>query len=165
MKREYKTLLNQIIDYSQSSAEVLTFLESVLEAFHNKAVSEKNLVNLVWSPLNPLLKTDLIPGKVFATKETYEDPAFRIIDDLIDRKRLEAEHLDLEAVKAKFSMSVKEAAHQLAVDVTTVRRAFHDEKMAGILVKGKIMLDPHSVAAFQVSNVGMRARNRLQSVA
>ena len=41
-------------------------------------------------------------------------------------------------------MTGKEAAAQLAVDVTTVRRAFHDEKMAGILVKGKIMLDPQA---------------------
>ena len=154
----HETLYHEIIDYSHASQELLAFLKSLFEAYENKAVDEKSLTSLIWSPINPLLRTDLIPGKAFATKETYEEPLFHIMIDLLSRKRMKEGNLDIEAVKAKYSMSVKEAKEVLGVDATTVRKAFHDRKIAGMLVKGKIWLNPDSVKTFRVSNIGLRAK-------
>jgi excisionase family DNA binding protein len=157
----YVTLQGENLDLTKVLPVHLDFLKRVQTAATDPKITHTDLAKLIWSGDNPLLVTNLLPSRAMATRESFENPAFRAMRDVEDRKRLESGDLDLERARARYTMTVPEAAGALGVAESTVRRAVKEGRLAGWKKGGVYYLDPNSVESYRVSTRGPRAEVRI----
>ncbi len=153
----HTTLMGERLEFPKPVGLIAPFLTMVEQAAADPKVTEEGIKRLVWGPDNPLLDTTTLPGRALATLETYEHPAFRVMLDWIDRKRIAVGSLDIDRAKAKYTMSVPGAAVQLGVHETTVRTAIRSGRLSAWHRGGAYYLDPVSVSGYQVSIRGAKA--------
>jgi excisionase family DNA binding protein len=145
------------LTFTASTPQVRAFLERVSAASQDMRVGVPELTRLVWGPENPLMDTKILPGRAMATESTYNDPAFRLMLDLISRKRIAVGTLDIEAAVARYTLTVPEAAERLGIHQTSIRQAIKSGKLAAWKNGGTFFLDPASVESYRVSKRGARA--------
>lgn len=150
----YETISGENIEYECANDTVRDFLARVFADASNAAVSTAQLELLVYGPTNPLLSTDILPGRAVVTKATYEHPAFHVMLDLIGRKRIANGQLDLEAARARHTMTVREAAEKLGITEGAVRQAIYAGRISAWREEGTYYLDPSVVSAYRVSRRG-----------
>lgn len=150
----YEMLSGETIEYECATDAVREFVALVFANVANGAVSAAQLEALVYGPANPLLSTDILPGRAVVTKATYEHPAFHVMLDLIGRKRIANGQLDLEAARARHTMTVREAAGKLGITEGAVRQAIYGGRISAWREEGTYYLDPSVVSAYRVSRRG-----------
>jgi excisionase family DNA binding protein len=161
LEHRHETLDGHIIIEKALTPEQRDFLARVRRTAADPTVTVDELTNLVWSEVNPLLVTNLLPGRAMATRETYDNPAFHEMLDWIGRKRVATGDLDLERARARYTMTVPDAAELLGVAESTLRRAVKEHRLAGWKKGGVYYLDPTAVESFRVSTRGVRAEVRI----
>jgi len=63
------------------------FLELVHAAVAAPNITPGDLVTLVYSPRNPILDADMLPGRGMVTQATLAHPLYRVLQDMEARKR------------------------------------------------------------------------------
>ncbi len=155
----YKTREGEGVTIPPLSPEADQFLERVEAAVTVEAMDGVAMVELVWGTENPLLERNPAnPGLPFATRETYDHPAFQRMLQLIDRKREILGNLDFAAVEPRYIVTVPEAAQILGIHETSVRQAIRGHRLAGIKKGTTYFLDPASVESYRVSTRGKEAK-------
>jgi hypothetical protein len=150
----YETISGETIEYTSASAVIASFIERVRAAAHDPGMTVIQLEALVYGLENPLLSTTVIPGRAVVTASTYADPAFHVMLDLIGRKRVATGHLDLNAARARHTLTVRHTARQLGVSESAVRQAIQVGRLSAWKDAGTYYLDPVVVGAFRVSRRG-----------
>ena len=135
------------IEYEPTPAEA-KFIRRIESTVEDAKVSEAEVRSLIYGPENPLL-TQQQQGYTFVTAEAFENPVFRVLLDVLDRKRLAAGSLDLEAAAARFTMTVAQAAEQLGLGESAIRMAVRGGRLPAWMKGGDIRLDPTAVAAYK----------------
>jgi excisionase family DNA binding protein len=151
----HTTINGRTIEYEPTAAEA-KFLQRVQGAVANATISEAELRALIYGPDNPLL--DQRAGYTFVTPVAFESPVFRVLLDLLDRKRVAAGSLDLEKAAARYTLSVAEAAERLGIRDSAVRTAVLEGRLPSWMRDGVIKLDPASVDSYAVSRRGRPPR-------
>lgn len=152
------TLINgRSIEYEPTAAES-KFLRRVEAAVTNAAIGEPELRALIYGPENPLLDQQLVAGYSFVTPAAFESPVFRVLLDLLDRKRVAVGSLDLEKTAARYTLSVAQAAEQLGIRDSAVRTAVIEGRLPSWMLGGEIRLSPEGVESYQVSRRGRPPR-------
>jgi hypothetical protein len=151
----HTTINGRSIDYEPTAAEA-KFLHRVEAAVANPAVGDADLRALIYGPDNPLL--DQHAGYSFVTPAAFESPVFRVLLDLLDRKRVAAGSLDLAKTAARYTLSVAAAAERLGIRDSAVRTAVLDGRLPAWMKDGEIRLAPESVDSYQVSRRGRPPR-------
>jgi excisionase family DNA binding protein len=154
--RQHQLLDGDTLEY-YGAPEVLEFVERVRKASEDASVPERALTELIWGLENPLLDTTVVPGKAYATRATYEHPAWDVLMDLESRKRIQVGTLDLDRAHSKYTLTVAEAAERLGMHESAVRQAIQARKLAAIKRNGQHFLDPKSVQAYRKGNRGPKA--------
>lgn len=147
----HNTINGRTIEYEPTPAE-LRFLREVEAAVADPSISEAQLRAQIYGPDNPLL--DQRAGYSFVTPAAFESPIYRVLLDLLDRKRVAAGSLDLEKVAARYTMTVAEAAAQLGLSVGAVRTAVTSGRLPAWKRDGELWLDPVAVDGYQVIRRG-----------
>jgi hypothetical protein len=151
----HTTINGRTIEY-EPSADEARFLRRIEAAIANPAISEADLRSLIYGTENPLL--DQRAGYTFVTPAAFESPVFRVLLDLLDRKRIAAGSLDLGKVAARYTLSVAEAAERIGIRDSAVRTAVLEGRLPSWMKDGEIRLDPASVDSYQVSRRGRPPR-------
>lgn len=159
--RRYKMLSGDVIEYEAPAKEVDDYLAQIKVAANNPDISPGELVDLMYSEDNPLLKTGIIPGRGVVTREVSNHPVYHVMLDLLEQKRIQAGVLDREAAESQYTMTVSEAADRLGVSKSAVRQAIQKNKLAGRKVGRRWKLYPESVDAYEVSNRGPNPKRPL----
>lgn len=171
MKREHtKPIIARLVDDSSLVIPAPTpnedeFLRRVESDEANPEVDDVQLAELVWSAENPLLTVHPSTGRPVIDRDAYDSPIFQFMLDRIERKRIALGKLNTGAARARFSMTVAEAASELNVHPSSVRVAIKTHRLAAIKEGGEYRLDPASVAGYQVSTRGARAIAHVKSAA
>jgi len=151
----HSTINGRTVEYEPTAAEA-KFLRRVEDAIADPKISEVQLRALIYGPENPLL--DQQAGYTFVTPTAFESPVFRVLLDLLDRKRVAAGTLDPDKVAARYTMTVGEAAEKLGIRDGAVRTAVIEGRLPSWIRDGQIRLAPESVASYEVSRRGRPPR-------
>lgn len=157
MKIEHTTVSGHRIELELEEA-ARVFFARVHRAAEDKRVSENDLIALIYSDSNPILQPGIIPGRGMVTKETLENPLYRVLQDLLDRKRIAKTNIDVERMADRYSMPLAGAAEQLGVHESAVRQAIAAGRLPSWKKNGQHYLAPEAVAAFQLHRRGPAPR-------
>lgn len=155
----YTTVAGEVIEYPTPKPDVAAFLERVLRAAHDPQVSASHLVDYVYGVDNPLLRQGVLPGRGLVTKETFADPVYHVMLDLIDVKRVQEGTLNLERAADAYTMTVAEAAKEKGVTPGAIRQAIEAKRLDAMKKGGTHYLRPSSVASFVVSRRGPKPKD------
>jgi excisionase family DNA binding protein len=115
--------------FSQPEDSVIEYLERIRHAMENPTVSEQKMLELIYHPDNPLMDPEIIPGRGMVTTRTLEHPAYRVMMDYLDRKRVESGTLDLAGTEAAYSLNVTDAANLLDIHPSAIRQAIQSGRL------------------------------------
>jgi hypothetical protein len=150
----YHLLSGETISYPAPPAQVAEFLAQVHVAAGDPAVDVNQMIELIYGPENPILDTTFVPGRPMVTKAVFDNPVYRVLTDLLGRKRVQLGHLDMAAARASYTVSVRDAARRLGITPAAVRAAITARRMSAMLENGQWWIHPNSVASYKVSNRG-----------
>ncbi len=154
----YKLLSGETITYESSP-----FLTRVRDAAADPGVSPDELLDLIYSEQNPILKSGVLPGRGVVTRAAFENPIYHIMLDLLEQKRLQQGALDQEVSSdAQFTMTVGEAAAALGISESAVRQAIYAKNLAARKIKNAWRIYPAGVEAYKVGNQGPAPERLLQ---
>jgi excisionase family DNA binding protein len=143
----------ETFDYD-ASPELAAFITRAALAVADPAVTVADLVELLYGEENPLLVRGVIPGRGYVTAEILADPAYRVILDLLDRKRVAAGTLDVAASDAAHTVTVSEAARRLGISTGAVRQAIAAGRIPALKRAGQYWLRDEAIASYRVSTRG-----------
>lgn len=138
----YETVSGQRIEYPEPSAELAQFLRRVQAIAEDPSASEGELVLLIYGAENPIMEKTLFPGRGAVTREVLEDPVYRVMSDLLYRKRIAARGVTTEQIAKAYTLTVTEAAEQLGIHETAVRKAITGRRLPAWVKEGRYYLDP-----------------------
>ena len=150
----YTTLLGEKILYAPPAPEVAAFLARVIDAANDPNVSESALIDLIYGPHNPILKQGVFPGHGMVTRETFANPIYHVMQDLLGRKRVQMGTLNIDAALDEHTVTVSEAAEMLGVHVSAVRQAIHAHRLAAVKRGGVWLISPRAIDSFHLSRRG-----------
>jgi excisionase family DNA binding protein len=150
-QREHTCVNGERITYGPLGPAEAAFLERVRQASVDPAVTENDLIALIYGRDNPLLDHTMLPGHAMVTGAAFEHPAYQVMVDLLGWKRVQLGTLDLAAARARFTLSVADAAEVLGITPQAVRKAIKARHLASWRDGEQLFLDPRSVAAFKTT--------------
>lgn len=151
----HNTINGRAIEYEPTRPEA-AFIRRVEAAVSDATVSGVELRAMIYGAENPLLEEKA--GYSFVTPAAFSNPVFRVLLDLLDRKRVATGSLDLEKASARYTLTVAEAAERLGIRDSAVRTAVLDGRLPSWTKDGQIWLAPASVASYEVSRRGRPPR-------
>lgn len=148
----HTTISGHALRYAPTPA-VAAFLDRMRAMVDDAAVTEADMIRVAYSRENPLLGAppgDLTGDRGFVTPAVLAEPAYRVLCDLLARKRFAEQATDVQAVAASYTRSVAEVAAELGVHENAVRRAIESGRLAS-WVKGRAhYLHPEGVRAWKL---------------
>lgn len=149
-KRIHTTLSGHHIEYDPSP-EVAAFLSRLEDMIADPKISEQEMIGVAYSRENPIMDPTLHPTRAVVTKEVFANPAYQVIGDLLFRKRVAQERVDVAKLAAKYTMTIAEAAEDVGVHQSSIRQAIEARRLASWVKNGKHYLEPRSLASFKLS--------------
>jgi hypothetical protein len=156
--KNYLCINGRVFDF-EPTADEQKFIDCVAAAVDDPKVKESDLVALIYGPENPLLESKA--GYSFVTPAAFANPVYRVLTDLLDRKRVKLGLLNLEKAASRYTLSVAQAAEKLGIAPSAVRTAVLDGRLPSWMKDGQIFLDPHSVESYEVVRRGRSPQLRV----
>jgi len=143
----HRTLAGDELDYPEPDDELASFLDRVREAASDPDVAIAAMVELVYGADNPLLDPSspspiALPQRGTATAETWADPAWHVMLDLLEAKRVAVAEITP-------SLLLEEAGELLALTPDAVRKAVLAETLDGEKYGNRWHVTPASVATYR----------------
>ncbi len=158
----YTTMAGEVLEYGTPSPQVAKFLARVTDAANDPEVSESVMVELVYGEENPLLRQGVIPGHGLVTRETFADPLYHVLTDLLGRKRVALGTLYHERARDEYTVTVTEAAERLGIHPRAVRQAIRSHRLDAVKRGGIHLLKPSSIESYRVSRRGPKPKGEGQ---
>lgn len=158
----YKLLSGEDVQFVRPKGPVGSFLRRVERAAVDPVVSVQEITDLVYGTENPMLDVTSFPGRAVVTRAVHENPVWWVLQDLIGRKRVATGHLDLAAARARYTMTVPQAAERHGVHESAIRQAIAARRLPAWKDGGNWMLAPSDVEAFRVARRGPKPRAELE---
>jgi excisionase family DNA binding protein len=138
---KHELLSGRTIEFDLGTKELAGFVASAREQLKDPKVKSPQFMALVLGPDNPLRekKKDAL----------RRDPVYLLLLDLFDRKRLMEGKLNLDNTMARYTMTVKEAAAELGMAPSSVRRAISSNRLGAWRFKGGFRLSPEQVETYK----------------
>lgn len=150
----FTTLNGQAIDISSLTNDERSFLARALEAVENANVTKDDMLALIYGDDNPILDREFIPGRPMVTPKVLAHPAYHVLTDLLDQKRIKLGQLDLAAAQAAYTIDVPTAALQLGITQQAIRTAIDARKLSAVLRNGQWWIHPQALTTYEVSKRG-----------
>jgi excisionase family DNA binding protein len=136
-------------------AHVDAFLARLAAMVADPTKTENDMIALAYARENPILEPwplDEARGQV--TAAVLANPAYRVITDLLFRKRLAETGTDPAKIGARYTLTVAETAQRLGVHESAVRQSIAAGRLASWVREGRHYLSPQHVEAYQVGPQG-----------
>lgn len=159
-RRVHVTLSGHRVEYDPSP-KLATFLTRLEDMISAPKVAEQEMIGLAYSRENPLMDRTLHPWRVMVTKKVFANPAYQVISDLLFRKRVALEKIDIDAIAATYDLDVAEAAKLAHVHPSAIRQAIKARRLASWVKDGKYFMAPNSLASFAMATKMRREKTGL----
>lgn len=157
-KITHRTVTGHLVEF-EAPPKVATFLRRLEDAVAEPKVTERELTGLAYSNENPFLDHTMFPGRGAVTKEVLADPAYRVMTDLLFRKRIVELKIDVSKIEARYSMTPGEAAAELGVTEGAIRQAIAARRIASWYRDGRHYLDPRSLSSLELTAAAGKKRS------
>jgi excisionase family DNA binding protein len=138
----------------EPNEEVAAFIDRVVALAAKKTTKEADLVALVYSRENPILDKTLFPERGAVTKAVLDHPVYGVLMDLLARKRLEQDKVDVASLGEEYTLSPSDAAKVLGVNESAIRQAIDARRLPSWKRDGRHWLKRDHVLAFQLGTRG-----------
>ena len=142
----HELLSGRTLQFNTETDELEAFIEKAREQAEDPDISSAQFMALVYGPENPLIEQEEAP---VVTDQLRRHPVHAMLLDLFDRKRIQEGSLDLESARARFTMTVRQAAEKLGLAPSSVRRAIAANRLSAWRYKEGFMLSPDQVEVYQ----------------
>lgn len=145
----------------QPSPAARAFLGRLAAMVDDPRATENDMIALGYSRENPLLAAPpegVLGDRGYVTREVLEDPSYRVMTDLLTRKRVAQHGVDVQELAAGYHLTVADAAQQLGVTESAVRQAIAAGRLDSWVKSGRHFLHPHSLEAFNRTSTLARAQ-------
>ncbi len=139
--RTYQIISGQTIDMAMVPASQIEFLESLQTMSVHPGTKYSAIVALAYGPQNPILDSNVIPGRGAVTVEVITKPAYRVMTDILFRREMIDRGVTVEALADCHTMTPAEAAGQLGVSVSAIRQAIEAGRLGAWLKAGRVYID------------------------
>jgi excisionase family DNA binding protein len=139
---KYETITGHTIELDDPAPEVARFIGKVEALAAEKRTTEEQLIGLVYSDQNPILERSPVGGAPLVTKGVLGTAPYRILKDLLERKRIAEQKIDVEKLAAGYTLTTAEAAERLGVHESAIRQAAADGRLASWVKGGKHHFHP-----------------------
>ena len=92
---EYTTLSGFTVKNPRPGTRLGPFLDSVRTLLECKSASEDDMVGVVYGSDNPLLERGMFEGRGAVTAKTLRHPLYRVMADMVFRKRVIERGIDV----------------------------------------------------------------------
>lgn len=150
----YKTIEGRDLDIGEPSGDLGAYWRLLLGATEDPAVSHNRLIALIYSPENPLMDRDYLPGRGSVTPAVFAQPLYHAMCDLLGRKQAQTGELDLERVAATYTVTPAEASETLGISQNAVRQAVEAGRLGAWKKGGRWFLHHRGVEAYRVGHGG-----------
>lgn len=154
----YETITGHRIEYTPKP-KVAAFLRRLEAMVADESATESDCIALAYSTENPILDHSMFPGRGAVTRDVLADPAYRVMTDLLFRKRIAERQIDVATTEARYTMTVAEAAEELGVHVSAIRQAIASQRLASWHREGRHYLDPRAVRAMRLTAAAGKRRS------
>lgn len=139
---------------------VAALIERLKAMLADPAATEDDMIVAVYNQDNPVMDREVIPGRGAVTTRTLANPAYRVMTDLLFRKRLAEGGQDSAALAARYTLTVGEAAGRLGVSRSAIHQAIQARRLSAWVKDGQNYLDPDYLDGFQLSRRGPKSKKR-----
>ena len=154
MPRTHISISGHTLEYPDPSALVAKFLRQLEKMLYDPNTSAVAMTGFAYSTANPILDHAFFPERGPITKDTFADPHYPVIQDMLARKRAAEEGVDLEKLAATYTVTVPEAATIIGMREASLRNAIHSRRIHSWFRDGRHYLTPASVRSFEVGDQG-----------
>lgn len=158
MPPTYETLSGQRVEYTDPDPKLAKFLKRVQALFEDRKATDSDLVALIYGAENPLLAGGLV------TTETLDHPVYQVLADLIVRKRVVQDGVDVERMAKRYTLSVTEAAKLKGVTQDAIRKAARERRLPSWVKDGSYFFEPASLDAVEIGGRGPIAAARTSAL-
>lgn len=156
MSTTYTTLSGHTIEYD-APADVVSFVARLQKLAAGDA-TEDQLIALVYCLDNPLMDKAAIPGRGAVTQRVLDDPAYRVMTDILFRKHVAENGIDVGQLAVAYTLTASEAAERLGVSRSAVHQAIDAGRLAAWVKDGRPYINPASLATFKLSPRGPKSK-------
>jgi Helix-turn-helix domain len=163
MPQVHETLSGQRIEYDDPSPAVAKLLKSARAIVDDPKRSSDELVALVYGRGNPILDQTMFPERGAVTKAVLENPVYHVLTDLLARKEAQEKGTNLDRLKARYTLTVADAAGELGISPDAVRRAIRERRLpAWVKDGGAYYVNPEHLQL--LGEVGQRGPAAQQAI-
>ena len=148
---KHQLLSGETLEYEKPQGELAMFIDDPRTAVDDSTITEGAFIERLYSPKNPLLDKDMMPGRGTVTKAVFADVRYHLMGDLLGRKRVALGTLDMEKVRARYSMTVKDAAAAAGVDENAIHQAIAARRLSSMRENGERRVDPAQIATYRLA--------------
>lgn len=160
MKLLHETISGHRVEFDEPEGELAEFFARARTAAADSAASENDLITLIYSADNPLLSPGVVPDRGVVTKDTLAHPVYRVLQDLLIRKRVAEQGLDVQAMADRHTVTIAEAAEQLGVHASAVQQAIKAQRLPSWVKGGRHYMAPSALDAFELSRRGPKPKGK-----
>lgn len=157
----HTTIYGRDISYDSGSDQVEQFLRRLKAAANDAEVSHDQMIALVYGPENPILDHQMAPGRSMVTKEVLGSPLYKVMTDLLGLKQVNLGLLDLEKIRASYTLDVAAVAGRIGKTVQAVRNMIESDRLPGLWHKGQWWVNPESLTRLiESESIQVKAENQ-----
>jgi excisionase family DNA binding protein len=162
LKASHVCVNGKVLVFDEPPPDIAAFVDQVRAAASSKKVSLDGLIAMIYGSDNPLLSKTMLPGYSMVTPEVFENPVYRVLLDLLDRKRVQLGQLDPVKAAARYTLSIPEAAEKMGVHRNAIVNAIDTGKLP-VWIKGdRYYLDPATLHAYEPEKRGASPRLQIR---
>jgi excisionase family DNA binding protein len=151
----YTTISGEVVEYETPAPHVVAFLARVVDATHDPSVSDAALTDLIYGKDNPILRQDILPNQGVVTREVFADPLYRVMTDLLGRKRAQR---GVRPTAPRAGLTVKEVAAKHGVHESAIRQAIEAGRLRATKHGSSYVIADEDAESFQPARRGPKPR-------
>lgn len=150
MPRIYEILEGHRIEYPDPEPKLERFLKRVQAVFDDPRKTDNDMIALIYGRENPLLEAT--NGMV--TREVFDNPLYRVLGDLIVRKRVAMDGTDPERMAAMYTLTVADVAARKGVSEDAIRKAVREGRLSSWVKGGSYFFEARAIEAVPLGTRG-----------
>jgi hypothetical protein len=150
MARIYEMMSGHRVEYPDPEPKLQRFLDRVHKVFQARDKTDDDLIALVYGRENPMLEG----SNGWVTREVFDNPIYKMLGDLIVRKRIAMDGTDPDRLAAKYTLTVADVAAHKGVSEDAIRKAARESRLQSWVKGGAYFFEPRSIESVPLGTRG-----------
>jgi hypothetical protein len=151
---QYELITGHTIECEEADAQTRALLARLSAMVADSKATANDMVVLIYSPENPVMDRTFAPGRGVVTPRVLDNPIYRAMSDMLYRKRLAQDGVDVATLAARATLTTGDVAKRLGVQPSAIRQAIASGRLCAWLRDGVNYIDPAELTHFELAPRG-----------